>query len=157
MLSRRLAETIARQVIGRTPYASRMDGVSGDGAGHAEEGAVSEWWLSTERRVFSWRVRVGGWELILTWPGKAPYIHYQFEVVWIFGPVTLTRREVNPREEPRSIVHGIHVFCSDECAEGCGPDFDCFDDGCAFECCGCGSCRNPAHCPDTGKGYAWHA
>lgn len=49
-----------------------------------------------------------------------------------------------------------HIFCSDECAERTPEGFDCFDDGCPYECCGCGSCTNEAECPASGRGLAWH-
>ena len=52
-----------------------------------------------------------------------------------------------------------HAACADDCADllRSHPDFDCFDDGCQMECCGCGRCCDPARCADTGKGYSWHS
>jgi len=36
------------------------------------------------------------------------------------------------------------------------PDFSCFHDGCAYECCACGACTDPLICPETRKGHSWH-
>jgi hypothetical protein len=54
-------------------------------------------------------------------------------------------------------IRGEHLYCSKQCEVETPPEFDCFDDGCPFECCGCGDCSNETACPNTGKGYAWHA
>lgn len=53
---------------------------------------------------------------------------------------------------------GNHITCSNECKEVLdkNPDFDCFDDGCEYECCACGACSNIEKCPETGKGLVWH-
>lgn len=52
----------------------------------------------------------------------------------------------------------LHVCCAEECVDvlKANPDFNCFHDGCAFECCACGRCSNPKHCSASGKGYSWH-
>jgi hypothetical protein len=58
------------------------------------------------------------------------------------------------------IAGGVHLLCP-ACAEedaqtGFMAEFDCFDDGCRFECCGCGVCTAPERCECTGKGWTWH-
>jgi hypothetical protein len=56
------------------------------------------------------------------------------------------------------IKTAFHVFCSEDCLKILehNPNFDCFHDGCSFECCACGSCSNQAECPETGQGLTWH-
>lgn len=59
------------------------------------------------------------------------------------------------RNTDLSLVHLYCVKCR-ECASERGADFNCFFDGCEFECCCCGVCTNPEKCSATGKGYVWH-
>lgn len=53
---------------------------------------------------------------------------------------------------------GMHRVCGGDCIDlfKRSPEFACFHDGCAYECCGCGRCCAPDKCDDTGKGYVWH-
>lgn len=55
-----------------------------------------------------------------------------------------------------ALTRGSCRFCSQSCMDDTPEDFNCFDDGCEYECCGCGVCRDPDNCSCTGKGYTWH-
>jgi hypothetical protein len=54
---------------------------------------------------------------------------------------------------------GLHRVCGQDCIDlfARAPEFNCFDDGCEYECCGCGRCCAPAQCSATGKGYVCHS